>query len=64
VDAARTRGERRAKAATDPVLHPQLLATVLTFWKARRGAGLLLAPYLAWVTFASALNCAVWQLNR
>lgn len=41
-----------------------LLATVLAFWKARRLAGVLLVPYLLWVTFASALNLALWQLNR
>lgn len=27
-------------------------------------AGLLLVPYLAWVTFAGALNLSVWRLNR
>lgn len=41
-----------------------LLATVRAFWKVRPLAGALLMPYLAWVTFASALNCAVWLLNR
>jgi benzodiazapine receptor len=33
------------------------------FWRADRRAGLLLAPYLAWVTFAAALNYWVWALN-
>jgi tryptophan-rich sensory protein len=27
-------------------------------------AALLLVPYLAWVTFAAALNLSVWRLNR
>ena len=41
-----------------------LLATVVTFWKARRLAGALLLPYLAWVTFAGALNLVLWRLNN
>jgi len=40
-----------------------LLATVIAFWKIRPLAGALLVPYLAWVTFASALNLALWRLN-
>lgn len=41
-----------------------LAATVALFWAVRPLAGALLLPYLAWVTFASALNGAVWWLNR
>ncbi|HEX7593688.1 MAG TPA: tryptophan-rich sensory protein, partial [Anaerolineae bacterium] len=39
-------------------------ATLLGFWQVNPLAGLLLAPYLAWVTFASFLNLTIWRLNR
>ncbi len=45
------------------VLWVLIVVTVAMFWRARPLAGLLLLPYLAWVSFASALNYAVWQLN-
>lgn len=40
-----------------------ILACMVVFWPLRKVAALLLLPYLAWVTFASLLNYAVWQLN-
>ncbi len=40
-----------------------IVATIVLFYPIRIGAALLLVPYLAWVTFASALNFAVWRLN-
>jgi translocator protein len=40
-----------------------LLGTVPAFWRAHRIAGAMLVPYLAWVTFAGALNLAIWRLN-
>lgn len=45
------------------VLWLVLAATVVAFWRARPVAGVLLVPYLLWVSFAAALNYAVWQLN-
>jgi tryptophan-rich sensory protein len=35
----------------------------LLFWRIDRMAGWLLAPYAAWVAFASILNFALWRLN-
>lgn len=40
-----------------------LLVTLVRFWRVRPLAGVLLVPYLAWVTFATALSFAVWRLN-
>ena len=40
-----------------------VLATLLSFWRARPVAGALLVPYLLWVSFAAGLNYSVWQLN-
>ena len=45
------------------VLWLVILATTIAFWMKSRPAGMLLLPYLAWVTFASVLNFELWQLN-
>jgi tryptophan-rich sensory protein len=37
--------------------------TIILFWPLNRIAAMLLVPYLAWVSFASALNLALWKLN-
>ncbi|MBP9718550.1 tryptophan-rich sensory protein [Candidatus Gracilibacteria bacterium] len=37
--------------------------TIVVFYKLSRPAGLLLIPYLAWVSFASYLNYAIWIIN-
>ncbi len=41
-----------------------IMLTLITFWRRVAAAGWLLVPYLLWVTFAGALNAAVWWLNR
>lgn len=40
-----------------------LAATVVAFWRIDRPAGLLLAPYFLWVSYATALNAAIVALN-
>jgi tryptophan-rich sensory protein len=41
-----------------------LAATLGLFWRVKKTAGLLLVPYLVWVTFAAALNFTLWHMNR
>jgi benzodiazapine receptor len=41
-----------------------LLITLLSFWRLTALAGILLIPYLAWVSFAAILNWTIWQMNR
>lgn len=45
------------------ILWVTLLATVVAFRRVAPVAGWLMAPYLGWVTFASALNFTIWRLN-
>ncbi len=40
-----------------------IVANILAFYPIDPLAAGLLLPYLAWVTFAGALNLAVWRLN-
>ena len=40
-----------------------VVLTAATFWRTRRLAGLLLLPYLVWITFAAALTYEVWRRN-
>ncbi|MEZ5320158.1 MAG: TspO/MBR family protein [Vicinamibacterales bacterium] len=37
---------------------------IVQAWRGARPAAWLFVPYLAWVSYASALNLAIWQLNR
>lgn len=45
------------------VLWLAILATLIAFYRIDRRAGLLLAPYLAWVSFATLLTASLWMLN-
>jgi benzodiazapine receptor len=40
-----------------------IAATLVTFWRLDRVAGLLLVPYLLWVCYATALNVGIVVLN-
>jgi tryptophan-rich sensory protein len=55
---------RGALAFADIVLMLALIvATMFAFARIHRPAAWLLLPYLAWVSFATALNWSVWQRN-
>lgn len=58
-------GLRKPRAAFYELtgLWAALLATTLTTFRVNRKAGLLLVPYLAWTTFALALNKRIVDLN-
>lgn len=45
------------------VLWSLIVLTLVSFWRVNRLAGAMLIPYLAWVSFATALTWAVWQGN-
>ena len=56
--------ERPGLAAIDiVVLLAAIIATALAFARESRPAALLLVPYALWVSFATALNLAIWRLN-
>ena len=41
-----------------------IVATIVLFHPVSAAAAWLLVPYLAWVSFASALNFSIWRRNR
>jgi benzodiazapine receptor len=40
-----------------------LIAMVILFWQVSVIAGVLILPYIFWVSFAAMLNYHIWQLN-
>lgn len=52
-----------AALAVIAALLAAIVANAILFWKIERAAGWLLAPYAAWVAFATLLNAALWRLN-
>jgi tryptophan-rich sensory protein len=45
------------------VLWTAILLTLITFYRISKPAGLLLIPYILWVSFAAVLNYHLWRLN-
>ncbi|MBL0419049.1 tryptophan-rich sensory protein [Ramlibacter sp. AW1] len=53
-----------AAAFVDAVVLWALVAfTAFKFWQARRVAGVLMLPYLGWVTYAVFLTFSIWRRN-
>lgn len=52
-----------AALAEIALLLAAVAATAAAFWRRDRLAGLMMAPYLAWIGFASVLNFEIWRLN-
>jgi tryptophan-rich sensory protein len=46
------------------LLWAAIVATIVWFWRVSPIAGILLIPYVAWVSFAALLNGSLWILNR
>jgi benzodiazapine receptor len=46
------------------VLLIMIIVTAILFYRVKKLAGWLMAPYIAWVSFATVLCSAVWWLNR
>jgi benzodiazapine receptor len=45
------------------VLWITIAATIISFWRTDRWAGVMMLPYLAWVSFATLLNYEIWRQN-
>lgn len=40
-----------------------IIINTILFWRVNKWAGILMLPYIAWVSFASYLNYQIWMLN-
>jgi tryptophan-rich sensory protein len=40
-----------------------ILVTMINFWRITTASGWLFVPYILWVSFAAALNFAIWRMN-
>ncbi len=49
---------------TIAILWILIVKVISTFYQIDKPAAFLLAPYLAWVSFATVLNFSIWQLNK
>ncbi len=55
---------RISDSPSSSLLWLAIAATIVAFAPVNGVAAMLMIPYLAWVSFASLLNFAVWRLNR
>lgn len=46
------------------LLLSMIVLTIFLFYRINKKAGLILIPYLLWVSFATILNLNIWLLNR
>lgn len=58
------RHQTRGALVDIAVLWVVILTTLISFWNLEPLAGVLLVPYLAWVSFAACLNWTIWRMNR
>jgi benzodiazapine receptor len=45
------------------VLLTLIMITTIIFWRINSWAGIMMIPYIIWVSFATYLNFTLWQLN-
>jgi tryptophan-rich sensory protein len=45
------------------ILWLTILLTIVNFYRISKTAGLLLLPYIFWVSFAAVLNFFIWRMN-